>query len=120
MPFLDLRGSAGLPKFKAPPLDLLSPRGLIVCDNAGLVVHAHKKRLVNKQYRNKRVISHLAEVFCGYTVILPTRHPMDIRQHLIFGFDELCLVRAENNKRRVFKGTIKSGPSFTFSNVHVY
>ena len=44
-------------------------------------------------------MSHLAEVFCSNTIILPTRHFMDIRQHLIFGLDELCLVGTENNNR---------------------
>ncbi len=53
---------------------------------------------VAKLTQKQQIISHLAEVFCGYTVILPTRHPMNIRQHLIFGLDELCFVGTGNNK----------------------
>lgn len=60
--------------------------------------------------KNKnRAIPHLAEVFCGYTVILPTGHSMNVRQHLIFGLDELCFVRTGNNKRcsHLKPGTLK-------------
>lgn len=59
-----------------------------------------KKKFDNRKWNSKTAISYLAEVVCGNTVILPTRHPMDIHQHLILGFDELGLIGAGNNKTR--------------------
>jgi len=45
-------------------------------------------------------MSHLAEVYGGHVVVLAARHPVDERQHLILGLDELGLVGAGGDKKR--------------------
>lgn len=40
---------------------------------------------------------HLTQILGCWAVILPTRHSVDKRQHLIFGFDEFWLVGAMRN-----------------------